>query len=296
MGIGARWTDLRPLNNPPRTQERTMDTTPVRIDYATLADLDPAARFTAAGKVQDQARTSQGRYRAMIVMELWEAACGPRPAPIVAETLGISTQRVHQLLQTGQAWLWSTVADPAVGVLMDPIRKAELADVLDDEGDTWSPLVQRIRRTRGQHVALTLTELTAILPIVEAIPEAYAERDRLVPVIESARWDAADEQRARFNADLLAMTHRGFVAETWADLYGYRRAVTVLERVLDHDPERLWAPYLGEGADDASKGRLRDLEKQAHRADLLPGVDMSMDEHREREARIGTWRWGLANA
>lgn len=273
-----------------------MDNTPVRIDYATLADLNPVDRFAAAGRVQDQARTSQARYRSMIVMELWEAVRDPVPAPVVAKTLGISVQRVHQLLTTGQEWLWSTVVNPAVGVLFDPSHKAELADVLDGEGDTWAPLARRVRRTRGQYVALTLRELTAILPIVEAIPEVYAERDRLVPTIRDAWYDAAHEQHTRFNADLLAMANLSPFPESWADLYGRRRACTVLERSLAHAPGRLWSPCLDEGAEDVSKGRLRDLVQRAGRADLLSSVDMSMDERREWQARVGTWRWGLANA
>lgn len=272
----------------------------IRIDYTKLTDLDPAERFAAAGQVQDQARASQSRYRAMVVMELWEAAHPIGRAATVADTLGVSVQRVHQIKAVGQEWLWEAVLNPATGVRLDAQRRQDLADVLADEGEKWASVVRRIRSARGPEVAFTLRELNAIMPVVEAIPEFWAHRDRLVPTLRSAWWDAAAEQHHRFRADRTDMEYLSRTPQEWADLYGYPRACTVLEQALaaakDGHPRR---PYLGGGAEVATKERFRDLDRAAAQLRRGSGDDgwvMPRDDQEQLRHRPGTWRWGLTHA
>ncbi|MFY7068961.1 hypothetical protein ACOQFV_24150 [Nocardiopsis changdeensis] len=278
--------------------------TPVQLDTPTLVDQRPRERFAdAATRPDPQVRD---RAQAMVVMEVWDAALGPDPAPIAADTLGITPERVDQLKQVGQDWLWQAVVNPPIEVLVGG-RRTELAEALEDED--MGALADRIRRQRlgdGQYVALTLRELDSIRPVVEAIPEMYAVRDRLVPLVRSAWWDAAAEQHRRFHADRAAMD-QATSPRAWADLYGYQRACTALEQVLAHGKKPYPAPYLGDGSETvATADRLGELDravrKQEHRfmtskeRDRADGWVMPRDTREALDARPGTWRWGQASA
>lgn len=285
----------------------TLHNTPVRLDIATLVDERPHERFVNADRGADP--EARDRYQAMVVMEVWEAAYGPEPAAVVADTLPVDQAWVGYFMSMGQTWLWEAIVNPAVWVQVADSR-VELAEVLEDE-DTrpLRALASRIRRQRlgdGQYVALTLREMHTIRPIVETIPDVYAVRDRLEPLIRSAWWDAAAEQHKRFRADRTAMDLAASPWR-WADLYGYQRACTVLEQVLTHGQERHPAPYLGDGSKTiTSVDRLGELHKAVtaqerdglswEERDRADGWVMPRDNREALSTRPGTWRWGQANA
>lgn len=279
----------------------TLHNTPARLNVATLIDDRPRERFVNAahGRTSEAGNLAQ----AMVVMEVWEAARGPEPAAVVAQTLPVDQGGVGYYLSLGAAWLWEPVVNPTVSVLAGDGRY-ELAEVLEGEDNrSLHLLADRLRHQRiggGQYMALTLKEVHTIRPIVAAIPEAYAERDRLLPLVREAWRDAASEQRRRFRADL---TDMGMSAgpRAWADLYGYQRACTVLEWMLGDG-----APYLGDGSETVtSVNRLEELYQQVtakeregrshEEIDFHDGWVMSREDREALRTRPGTWRWGQAN-
>lgn len=286
----------------------TLHNTPVRLNVHTLTDQRPHERFADAELGTDP--QTQDRYQAMVVMEVWAAARGPEPASIVADTLSLGAERIEYFMALGQAWLWKAVVDPAVWVLVGDAR-VELAECLEEEGTRpLDALAGRIRRQRlgdGQYVALTLRELNMIRPIVEAIPEAYADHDRLVPVIRSAWRDAAAEQHRRFRADREEMGSLAASPEAWAGLYGYRRACTVLGQVLTHGEKPHPVPYLGDGSETtAGPDRLGELYRAVtaqecqdlswQEQEQADGWVMPADYREKLRTRPGTWRWGQVHA
>ncbi|WP_435108086.1 hypothetical protein [Nocardiopsis synnemataformans] len=286
----------------------TLHNTPARLDVHTLVDERPRERFANAELGTDP--LARDRSQAMVVMEVWDAARGPEAAPIVADTLPISPGRIEYLMAEGQAWLWEAVANPAVWVMVDDSR-TDLAEVLEEENARpLRVLASRIRRERvggGQYVPLTLRELRTLRPIVEAIPDYYAVRDRLLDLVRTGLRDAAAEQYRRFRADWEEMQHRAASPRAWAELYGYRRACTVLEQLLAHDPDRHPVPYLGDGSETRATaerlGELYEAVAAQERDDLsweerdhVEGYVMSQDAKAMLRRRPGTWRWGQTHA